>query len=343
MNARKTKIKRDDTITALHEFDGNQTNALGTIERDLNTMETWLSDIEGLFKSGLTDVNFPVEQWALISSQNNLWTDLAYRTMPLGMRNTPSSIESTTPFPYSFPFDDGNLMTVEPAINACAVPTPAPENTGAEIAKGVGTGLYDAGKDFVTGIWDFIVNPIESFKSVVYAVSHPVETYTYLETAITDSYERDVINGDAYSRSRWFSYAAGMVATSIVGTKGAGALTKTSVATTTSVVQNKKCEISMLGGDILKEELNFGTLKYFLECYFNVSANYNELDEILDDLNLNENAKYRKVLKEELQLILQVENWGIVQVVIKKYGMRKMNEGKVKRFIHCVYESLDIS
>lgn len=92
----------------------------------------------------------------------------------------------------------------------------------------------------------------------------------------------------------------------------------------------------------MKEELNFETLKYFLECYFNVSANDDELDKTLNDFNLYENAKYRKKLKEELKLILQLENWGIVQEVIKKYGMRKMNEEKVKWFIHYVYENLEI-
>ncbi|MGG3571850.1 RNase A-like domain-containing protein, partial [Bacillus gobiensis] len=39
-------------------------------------------------------------------------------------------------------------------------------------------------------------------------------------------------NGDAYSRSHWVSYALGTIAASIVGTKGAGAVSKTGIATT---------------------------------------------------------------------------------------------------------------
>lgn len=93
---------------------------------------------------------------------------------------------------------------------------------------------------------------------------------------------------------------------------------------------------------MLNEELRFESLKYFLDCYFNVSANYGELDEILNNFNLHENTKYRKKLKEELKLILELENWRIVQEVIKKYGMRKMDEEKVKWFIHYVYEHLEI-
>ena len=39
-----------------------------------------------------------------------------------------------------------------------------------------------------------------------------------------------MVNGDAYSRSRWVTYAIGTVVTSVVGTKGAGSLTKADVA-----------------------------------------------------------------------------------------------------------------
>ena len=46
-----------------------------------------------------------------------------------------------------------------------------------------------------------------------------------------------MINGDAESRSHWVTYALGTTATAVVGTKGAGALTKTGVATTKTAVQ----------------------------------------------------------------------------------------------------------
>ena len=234
---RNAKMKRNDTNARLYEFDGNQTNALATIEQDLITMEIWLLDIQGLFTSDLTDIHFPADQWTAISSKNTLWTDLIQRTMPMGNPFTPRGVGGSRPFPYTLLLDYGNLMGVQQSNNMFDGEIAEPENTGVAIAKGVGVGLYDAGKDFVTGIWDFIVNPKESIESVVHAATHPVETFTYLKTAISDSYENDVVNGDAYSRSRWFSYAIGTVGASIVGTKGAGALTKTGVATTKSAVQ----------------------------------------------------------------------------------------------------------
>lgn len=102
----------------------------------------------------------------------------------------------------------------------------------ADIAKGIGVGLYDVGKDFVTGVWDFVTDPGETVEGVANSIMHPIQTYKYISKSISDSYERDMVNGDAYSRSHWVTYALGTVVTSVVGTKGAGAITKTGVATT---------------------------------------------------------------------------------------------------------------
>ena len=46
-----------------------------------------------------------------------------------------------------------------------------------------------------------------------------------------------MINGDAESRSHWVAYALGTTATAVVGTKGAGTITKTGVASTKSAIQ----------------------------------------------------------------------------------------------------------
>ncbi|MGG0052761.1 T7SS effector LXG polymorphic toxin [Bacillus atrophaeus] len=99
-----------------------------------------------------------------------------------------------------------------------------------DIVKGVGVGLYDVGKDTVTGIWDFITDPGETLSALGNAVIHPVKTYDAVSTAIEESYQKDMVNGDAYSRSRWVTYAIGSVAAAVVGTKGAGAINKADAA-----------------------------------------------------------------------------------------------------------------
>ncbi|MGF7048370.1 hypothetical protein J2T13_002878 [Paenibacillus sp. DS2015] len=93
----------------------------------------------------------------------------------------------------------------------------------------------------------------------------------------------------------------------------------------------------------MNDELNLETFEYFLECYFNVSANYDELDKITSDFNSFENLKYRQKLKVELELILQLKNLDNVQEFVKKYGMRKMNEEKLKWLIQCILDNLELS
>jgi len=86
--------------------------------------------------------------------------------------------------------------------------------------KGAGIGLFDVGKDTVAGLYETVKDPIGTVESLYHSVTHPVETYKYIEKAIVDSYERDMINGDAESRSHWVAYALGTTATAVVGTKG---------------------------------------------------------------------------------------------------------------------------
>ncbi|MBO0589138.1 LXG domain-containing protein [Sporosarcina sp. E16_8] len=171
---RHAKIKRDDTNTSLHEFDATQTNALSKIEQDLLTMEVWLSDIQGLFTFGLTDIDFRAGQWATLTTRNTLWTDLIQRTMPMGSLPLMMDANVTLPTPYGPELSDGNLVPLRPTYDMSDEKITKLENTGVEIAKGIGTGLYDAGKDFLTGIWDLITKPKEAIEGVVHAVSHPV-------------------------------------------------------------------------------------------------------------------------------------------------------------------------
>jgi hypothetical protein len=80
----------------------------------------------------------------------------------------------------------------------------------------------------------------------------------------------------------------------------------------------------------LNEKPNFEAFKYFLECYFNVSANYDELEQLIEEFNISEGEKYRKQLKMELELILQQGNWDAVKEFVRKHGMRNMSHDKLK-------------
>ncbi|MGN9865382.1 T7SS effector LXG polymorphic toxin [Bacillus swezeyi] len=99
-----------------------------------------------------------------------------------------------------------------------------------DIVKGIGVGLKDVAVDTATGIWDTVTHPIETLEGIGHTIMHPVDTFNVMKKGIEESYERDVVNGDSYSRSRWFTYAIGMVGTSIAGTKGADKVSKASKA-----------------------------------------------------------------------------------------------------------------
>ncbi|MCK1998491.1 T7SS effector LXG polymorphic toxin [Psychrobacillus psychrodurans] len=75
-----SKRKRDDTLMQLYEFDALQTFALNPIEHGLQTMDTWLTDLEGLFTDGVTDIDFRSNQWAAISMNSELKTAIEQQT-----------------------------------------------------------------------------------------------------------------------------------------------------------------------------------------------------------------------------------------------------------------------
>ncbi|WNV80465.1 T7SS effector LXG polymorphic toxin [Bacillus atrophaeus] len=98
----------------------------------------------------------------------------------------------------------------------------------AKILKGIGEGLYEFGKDTALGVKDMILNAPETINSVYkFLNSSPTQqlatvTFTGINiwAALSDSWERDMVNGDAESRSRWITYSLATVATALIGTKG---------------------------------------------------------------------------------------------------------------------------
>ncbi|MBL6010399.1 ribonuclease YeeF family protein [Bacillus halotolerans] len=155
-----------------------------------------------------------------------------------------------------------------------------------DIVKGVGVGLYDVGKDTVTGIWDFITDPGETLSALGNAVIHPVKTYDAVSAAIEESYQKDMVNGDAYSRSRWVTYAVGSVAAAVVGTKGAGAINKADAA---GKVINKASQAGKKIKDVKIPDLLPYNSKYNLALADNMP--YNVVDSQCLKNELLTNAK----------------------------------------------------
>ncbi len=196
----------------------------------MQAMDAWIRNMEEMFTSNLTDIHFQTDRWA----------ELVACSPPLTI---------FTPI-------EGEMCLREEEEEKSFV------DTGLEVVDGILSGLFDVGKDFVTGIVEIVQDPKATLDATLEAVTNPIETYNTIKSAITTSYERDMVNGDANSRAHWVTYALGTVATSIVGTKGVGALTKSGV-TITKAVAPKVVGAANNASDSLANLLPYGPRTQF--------------------------------------------------------------------------------
>ncbi|MDF2904357.1 MAG: hypothetical protein K0S25_1995, partial [Bacillus sp. (in: firmicutes)] len=95
-----------------------------------------------------------------------------------------------------------------------------------QINLGITQGLIDTGKDIVYGFIDMAQDPLKTATSTVMALWNWRQTSALIAQAIAESYNKDMVHGDAYTRSRWVTYALATLVTSVVGTKGVGQVSK---------------------------------------------------------------------------------------------------------------------
>ncbi|MEC1385450.1 T7SS effector LXG polymorphic toxin [Bacillus velezensis] len=185
-----------------------------------------------------------------------------------------------------------------------------------DILKGAGVGLYDVGKDTVTGLWDFITDPGETLSALGNAVLHPVKTYDAVSAAIEESYQKDMVNGDAYSRSRWVTYAIGSAAVAVVGTKGAGAVNKADAA---GKVINKAGQAGKRIKDVKIPDLLPYNPKYKLalsgDVPYNVVDSQNLKNELLTNAKKIPDGTRKPFTGQEINLPwLNKEKYGAVEI-----------------------------
>ncbi|MEH6894661.1 MULTISPECIES: T7SS effector LXG polymorphic toxin [Bacillus] len=185
-----------------------------------------------------------------------------------------------------------------------------------DILKGAGIGLYDVGKDTVSGLWDFITDPGETLSALGNAVLHPVKTYDAVSAAIEESYQKDMVNGDAYSRSRWVTYAIGSAAVAVVGTKGAGAVNKADAA---GKVINRAGQAGKKIKDVKLPELLPYNSKYDLalsgDVPYNVVDSQNLKNELLTNAKKIPDGTRKPFTGQEINLPwLNKEKYGAVEI-----------------------------
>ncbi|MBO2535359.1 T7SS effector LXG polymorphic toxin [Rummeliibacillus suwonensis] len=219
------------TVEKVHQFDYNQSKALEELSNDVSNMQNYIDGIQAQMKSGKLQLanytrgtlsQYQLDGWLkdeVGSTCSRVETEEVDRIEELQKKlakaSTPSEYLKIAKEIGIENLDDDQKQTVAML----------------ETAEGISKGLLKAGKDFVKGIFDFVTHPVKTIESTMDAIAHPIETYDYLSKSITDSFQRDVINGDAKSRAEWISYALGTLGLSVVGTKGLGAVSKTGMTT----------------------------------------------------------------------------------------------------------------
>lgn len=215
-----------DTVEKIHQFDYNQTKTLEQLSNDVSNMQHYIDSIKSHTKSG----KLQLENYKSGTLSKYKIDDLLLENSC--SRDDTENIEKLQKKLLNASSIDEYLKIAEEIGDANLDEDQKQIVTLLKTAQGIKSGIYKAGKDFVKGIFDTVLHPVKTIESTIQAIAHPIETYDYLSKAISDSFERDVINGDAKSRAQWIAYALGTIGLSAVGTKGLGAVSKTGMATT---------------------------------------------------------------------------------------------------------------
>ncbi|MGY0695007.1 hypothetical protein ACW2QC_19970, partial [Virgibacillus sp. FSP13] len=206
------------------------------------------------------------------------------------------------------------------------------------MGKGAVLGGADVVKDTAVGLYNTVVHPDETLESMGNMILHPWDTNKYVANAIAESYERDIVNGDAESRSHWVTYALGTAATTVFGTKGAGTVTKTGVATTKAGAK----KAAKAAGDTA-ESVNLSQFLPYAPQYqlaggakfpYNVVDGKNLKDQLIWQAEELQRAKGNtknifttKTLREKQRAVIKSVESGKVSLKTTK---RKGNYGEMK-------------
>lgn len=173
-----------------------------------------------------------------------------------------------------------------------------------DIIKGVSVAAYDVVKDTVVGAKDLAVgtwefSQLSEEQKLLKMTGAIIETPTYAKIIwkdLSDSWNDKMVNGDAYSRAHFITYAVG----SLVGLKGGGSILKGSskLATTGAAKVDK---VLGAGEKAVTNNVKTGIDKG--KTFINsISLNNNRLAYagILQDIENTHNVKNTSILKEAI-------------------------------------------
>ncbi|MDM5289216.1 ribonuclease YeeF family protein [Bacillus licheniformis] len=242
---RKALKEINQTIEKLHTFDREQTSALKTAENDLETMQRYITRLEKMYTGPKIEITGyqkgsilkPDEMDTLRGGQDTamgVMLDKLDKRSKLEKEVSEVSKQDNKISKLKKKLDDYNFSTASEFYEMATEIgyenlSPWQQRYFNQIEgvrdfgnaiKGSAEGLKNAVVDTAVGLWDMVVHADETIEGINFTLHHPDVTFNIIKKGIEDSYQRDVVNGDSYTQARWFSYAVGMVGTSIVGSKG---------------------------------------------------------------------------------------------------------------------------
>jgi len=67
----------------------------------------------------------------------------------------------------------------------------------------------------------------------------------------------------------------------------------------------------------------FERFKYFVECYFNIDANYVDIEKLAVEYKMLETQESTERLIDELKKIIILDNWQYVSDFVYEHGFRR--------------------
>ncbi|WP_410981785.1 EndoU domain-containing protein [Bacillus cereus] len=135
------------------------------------------------------------------------------------------------------------------------------EKAGLGVPYHLKKGMNEAIGDELLGLVDIAFHPINSFNSTIEALSDLPGTFNTITKTISDSWNRDVTNGDWNSRAEWYGKAQIHTMFAVTGTKGV----------------DKAAKFGMLKAGTKLDEISQAAKQGFQDTASLFNRNYNEL------------------------------------------------------------------
>jgi hypothetical protein len=217
----KAKQEKDQTLDQLHQFDYEQSAALDPVETDTHMMQSYIKEIQAMFKGGAGLNQGSINLMINHSSHMLLMNKLAQRNMSPNLLHTNQLNSLHTNWQDPITFNQWyNPSCAKPV--AAANDTAEAEDTGG-FFKGAWQGIAKAFTDTVDGIKRLVTEPVEVLNETVDFITEVADDPSLLLDighALWISFDENVINGTASTRGEWIGYTSAIIGGSVLGDKG---------------------------------------------------------------------------------------------------------------------------